>query len=137
MDHIVNTPCGPIQGCSGRAAGTAAYKGIRYAHAGRWEYPIKVTAWEGVYDATHYGNCCYQPRAFYDEEKNLKKYFYYNEFRRGESFSYSEDCLFLNIFTPEGAKAGDKLPVLISIHGGSFTGGCGHEKKQRKNQTEC
>lgn len=128
MDYIVNTPCGPMKGCSGRAAGTAAYKGIRYAHAGRWEYPVKVTAWEGVYDATHYGNCCYQPRAFYDEEKNLKKYFYYNEFRRGESFSYSEDCLFLNIFTPEGAKAGDKLPVLISIHGGSFTGGCGHEK---------
>ena len=108
--------------------GTIAYKGIRYATAGRWEYPKQVTSWEGVYDATHYGNCSYQPRAFYDEELNEKKYFYYNEFRRGETYTYSDDCLFLNIFTPETAKAGDKLPVLVYIHGGGFTGGCGHEK---------
>ena len=47
---------------------------------------------------------------------------------RGETYTYSEDCLFLNIFTPETAKEGDKLPVLVYIHGGSFTGGCGHEK---------
>ena len=38
MDYIVNTPCGALQGCAGRVAGTAAYKGIRYATAGRWEY---------------------------------------------------------------------------------------------------
>ena len=128
MDHIVNTPCGPVQGCAGRVPGTAAYKGIRYATAGRWEYPKQVTAWEGVYDATRYGSCSYQPRAFYDEELNEKKYFYYNEFRKGETYTYSEDCLFLNIFAPETAKADDKLPVLIYIHGGGFTGGCGHEK---------
>ena len=34
----------------------------------------------------------------------------------------------MNIFTPESAKEGDKLPVLFYIHGGGFTGGCGHEK---------
>ena len=128
MDYIVNTPCGALQGCPGRVPGTAAYKGIRYATAGRWEYPVQVTAWEGTYDATAYGHCSYQPRAFYDEEFNEKKYFYYNEFRKGESYTYSEDCLFLNIWTPETAKAGDKLPVLVYIHGGGFTGGCGHEK---------
>ena len=128
MDYIVNTPCGTLQGTAGRVAGTAAYKGIRYATAGRWEYPKQVTHWEGVYDATRYGNCSYQPRAFYNEEENLKKVFYYNEFRKGETYTYSEDCLFLNVFTPEDAKEGDKLPVLIHIHGGGFTGGCGHEK---------
>ena len=128
MDYIVNTPCGPLRGCEGRVKGTAAYKGIRYATAGRWEYPVQVTSWEGEYDATRYGNCSYQPRAFYDEELNEKKYFYYNEFRKGESYTYSEDCLFLNVFTPDTAKAGDKLPVLVYIHGGGFTGGCGHEK---------
>ena len=128
MEYIVHTPCGDVRGCEGRVPGTIAYKGIRYATAGRWEYPKQVTSWDGVYDAVHYGNCCYQPRAFYNEEDNPKKYFYYNEFRKGASYTYSEDCLFLNIFTPENAKAGDKLPVLISIHGGSFTGGCGHEK---------
>ena len=128
MDYLVSTPCGVVQGAAGRVPGTAAYKGIRYATAGRWEYPKQVTGWEGIYDATAYGACSYQPRAFYNEEENLKKIFYYNEFRKGESYTYSEDCLFLNVFTPETAKEGDKLPVLIYIHGGGFTGGCGHEK---------
>ncbi len=128
MEYIVHTPCGPVQGCPGPLAGTAAFKGIRYAAAGRWEYPKLVESWEGTYDATHYGNCCYQPRSFYNEEENLKKIFYYNEFRKGETYTYSEDCLFLNIFTPEAIPEGKKLPVLIYIHGGGFTGGCGHEK---------
>ncbi|MBE6982791.1 MAG: carboxylesterase family protein [Ruminococcaceae bacterium] len=126
MEYIVHTPCGELQGCPGKNAGTVAYKGIRYATAGRWEYPKQVTSWEGVYDATKYGACSYQPRAFYNEEENLKKSFYYNEFRKGETYDYSEDCLFLNIFAPE--EAGQKLPVIVYIHGGGFTGGCGHEK---------
>ena len=56
MDYIVKTPCGEVQGTAGRVPGTVAYKGIRYATAGRWEYPKQVTAWEGIYDATAYGN---------------------------------------------------------------------------------
>lgn len=127
MDYIVNTPCGPVKGCPGRVPGTAAYKGIRYATARRWEYPIQVTSWEGLYDASHYGPCAYQRRAFYDESKS-GKHFYHNEFRKGETYTYHEDCLFLNIWTPEDAKEGDDLPVIVYIHGGSFTGGCGHEK---------
>ena len=128
MDYIVKTPCGELQGCAGRIPGVAAYKGIRYATAGRWEYPVQVTHWDGTYDATRYGNCSYQPRAFYDEENVPEKAFYYNEFRKGETYTYSEDCLFLNVFAPETAKVGDKLPVLVYIHGGGFTGGCAHEK---------
>ena len=128
MEYIVNTPCGALRGTAGRAEGTAAYKGIRYATAGRWEYPVQVTHWDGVYDATRYGACSYQPRAFYNEAENFKKIFYYNEFRRDEHYDYREDCLFLNVFTPDTAKEGDKLPVIIYIHGGGFTGGCGHEK---------
>ncbi len=128
MEYLISTPCGQLRGTAGRVAGTVAYKGIRYATAGRWEYPKQVTGWEGIYDATQYGSCSYQPRAFYNEEENIKKVFYYNEFRKGETYTYSEDCLFLNVFTPDTAKAGDGLPVLIYIHGGGFTGGCGHEK---------
>ena len=97
MDYTVNTPCGVLRGCRGRVPGTVAYKGIRYATAGRWEYPKQIRAWEGVYDATSYGNCSYQPRAFCSEENNPKKYFYYNEFRKGNIYTYSEDCLFLNV----------------------------------------
>ena len=125
MEYIVNTPCGALRGAE-VTDGIVAYKGVRYATAGRFEYPTEVTEWEGVLDATRYGACCYQPRSFYDEEKNEKKYFYYNEFRRGESYEYSEDCLFLNIFAPKNPS--EKLPVIIYIHGGGFTGGCGHEK---------
>ena len=128
MDYIVSTPCGEVKGCPGRAPRTVAYKGIRYATAGRWEYPTQVKSWEGVYDATAYGSCAYQPRAFYNEEDMPEKAFYYNEFRKGETYTYSEDCLFLNIFTPDSAVAGDNLPVLVYIHGGGFNGGCGHEK---------
>lgn len=126
MDYIVNTPCGSVRGTESGVPGTVAYKGIRYATAGRFEYPVEVTSWEGVYDATAYGACAYQPRSFYDEEEMPKKIFYYNEFRRGEKYEYSEDCLFLNIFAPEGER--EKLPVIVYIHGGGFTGGCGHEK---------
>ena len=128
MEYIVHTPCGDVRGFASRVAGSVAYKGIRYATAGRWEYPRQVTHWDGVYDATEYGHCSYQPRAFYNEEENLKKIFYYNEFRKGETYTYSEDCLFLNVYTPEGAAEEDRLPVIVYIHGGGFTGGCGHEK---------
>ena len=126
MEYIVNTPCGAVRGVPKKKEGVVAYKGIRYATAGRFEYPTEVTKWDGVYDAFEYGACAYQPRSFYNEEEMPKKIFYYNEFRKGATYKYSEDCLFLNVFAPE--KSEGKLPVLIYIHGGGFTGGCGHEK---------
>ena len=129
MEKLINTPCGRIRGCDCRLPDTVAFKGIRYATAGRWEYPKIVESWDGIYDATEYGNCSYQPRAFYNEEENPKKIFYYNEFRRGEKYTYSEDCLFLNIWTPSHATESSKLPVIVYIHGGGYTGGCGHEKQ--------
>lgn len=124
-DYLVHTRCGPVQGTAGKEAGVAVFKGIRYATAGRWEYPAPVTGWPGVYNATQFGACSYQPRAFYDEAQVPEKAFYYNEFRKGEHYAYSEDCLFLNIWAPENAQ---NAPVLFYIHGGGFKGGCGHEK---------
>lgn len=126
MEYIVTTPCGSVRGVRTKVEGIVAFKGIRYATAERFAYPREVTSWEGVYDATEYGACAYQPRTFYDEEKMPKKVFYYNEFRRGETYQYSEDCLFLNVFVPDGER--EKLPVIVYIHGGGFTGGCAHEK---------
>ena len=126
MEYIVSTPCGAVRGTPTKQDGVIAYKGIRYATAGRFEYPTEVTAWDGVYDATEYGACAYQARSFYNEEDMPKKIFYYNEFRKGMTYKYSEDCFFLNVFAPE--KCESKLPVIVYIHGGSFTGGCGHEK---------
>ena len=126
MEKIISTHCGEIRGTV--SEDVIDFKGIRYAFAERWTYPESVTKWEGVYDATSYGNCSYQPRAFYDEAKNPGKAFYYNEFRKGETYTYDDDCLFLNIRIPYDATPDSKLPVLVYIHGGGFTGGCGHEK---------
>ena len=128
MPNTIMTKCGEIQGTTCKMGGVVAYKGIRYATAGRWEYPTLVTHWDGVYEATKYGNCSYQPRAFYNEEEVKEKVFYYNEFRKGETYTYDDDCLFLNIWVPEYATADSKLPVIFYIHGGGYTGGCGHEK---------
>ena len=128
MLKTITIPCGQIQGTECQWPGVTAYKGIRYATAGRWEYPSLVTSWDGVYDATEYGKCSYQPRAFYNEADVVEKAFYYNEFRKGETYVYDDDCLFLNIWTPETAAEGSDLPVIFYIHGGGFTGGCAHEK---------
>ena len=128
MEYINKTPIGEFRGVKGKNEGVIAFKGIRYATANRFEYPKEITSYDGVYDASEYGACSYQPRSFYNEEENKKKYFYYNEFRKGEVYKYSEDCLFLNIFTHESFKEGDNLPVLVYIHGGGFKGGCAHEK---------
>ena len=56
MKYLITTPCGQIQGTKGNIEGVVAYKGIRYATASRFEYPKQVTSWEGIYDATKYGN---------------------------------------------------------------------------------
>ena len=126
MAHYIETPCGPIQGiASEKAESVSVYRGIRYATAKRFCRPVQTTHWDGVYDATKFGNCCYQPRAFYDEATSSGKAFYYREFREGETYTYSEDCLFLNIWTPAEAR---DLPVIFYIHGGSLLGGCGFEK---------
>jgi len=127
MAYLIKTPCGIIQGTACSVPGVVAFKGIRYATAGRWEYPKQVTAWEGVYDATQYGHCCWQERAFQTEQEQQES-FYYKEFREGDTYTYSEDCLFLNIWIPETVKKGSRLPVLVYIHGGAYQGCCGHEK---------
>lgn len=115
------TSCGEIEGLSFDHHNE--FRGIKYATANRWEYPTQVTSWQGVYDATEFGACAIQRRS-YEEDSEFNP-FYYKEFREGKTFTYSEDCLFLNIWAPKDAK---DCPVLIYIHGGSFTGGSSDEK---------
>ena len=86
------TPCGPIAGVPARAPGVTAYKGIRYAEAGRWEYPKQVTHWEDVYQADRFGPCAIQNSTFVPEDKSGRDPFYYHEFREGLAYTYSEDC---------------------------------------------
>lgn len=125
MKTTIQTPCGEIRGIPGKAEGVIAFKGIRYATAGRWEYPKQITHWDGVYDATQYGPCAMQNNAFVPEQNNGRNPFYYHEFREGLDYTYSEDCLFLNIWAPENA---EKAPVIVYIHGGAYMGGSGWDK---------
>lgn len=98
------------------------FRGIKFANAKRWEYPEPIDKWEGTYDATEYGACCFQERAYtVDAETNP---WYHKEFRSNLKFTYSEDCLFLNVVAPKDA---EKCPVLVYIYGGSFTGGSSDE----------
>lgn len=126
---ILDTPCGKICAESCDDQSYTAFKGIRYARAERWKLPKQVTHWDGVYDARQFKDCCFQPRAFCNEEKDPEKAFWFNEFRKGQQFTYSEDCLNLNIYVPgHTIKPEASYPVVFFVHGGSFLGGCAHEK---------
>ena len=110
----ISTPCGNVIGEVTPYG--LRFRGIKYATAGRFEMPVEVRSFGGDFDATKQGICCPQMRAFWNEEHR----FYYQEFRKGKEFTYSEDCLILDVHAPDNAK---NCPVIVFIHGGSFTGG--------------
>ena len=114
-------PADPVAIDSGRvsgkllASGVKAYFGIPFAAPPvrelRWRAPQAVTPWKAVYNADRMPAKCIQNL----RNSDLNHYF-------GEEAS-SEDCLYLNIWAPSGAKPGQKLPVLVFIYGGGFVQG--------------
>ena len=121
---IIETPCGPIKGLKDEKR--RAYLGIPYAKAERFAYPAVTTHWEGTLDATDFGPCSWQFRAFRSEALGEDP-FYYHEFRKDIPFRYGDDCQRLNIWTPL-EKPDKPLPVIVYIHGGAFLGGSSGEK---------
>jgi para-nitrobenzyl esterase len=100
------------------ASGVTSYKGIPYAAAPvgklRWQAPQPAAKWKGVRKADHFGARCMQLPLFSDMV-----------FR---SDGVSEDCLFLNVWTP-ARSAKEKLPVLVYFYGGGFAAGDGSEPR--------
>lgn len=99
------------------------FLGIPYAKAARFERSLPPDEWNGVRMATSSGSACPQQRTYYDEEQDNP--FYWKEFREGLHFTYDENCLNLNIYAPA---VGEKIPVILFFHGGSFLKGSSDEK---------
>ncbi|HEY3324237.1 MAG TPA: carboxylesterase family protein [Planctomycetota bacterium] len=110
---------GLIEGVSNSANTVVAFKGIPYAAppAGnlRWRQPQTAAHWDGVRRADSFGASCVQPASTGAPPYTV-------EF--AATGPMSEDCLFLNVWTP-ARSAKDHLAVLFYIHGGSGTRGSG------------
>src|SRR5215472_7725678 len=105
----VRVGSGVLAGKRFDAAG-AAFLGIPYAAAPvgklRWVAPQEPVAWAGERDATYYRPACPQlPSAWLPEMLGRKE------------METSEDCLYLNVWTPR-LSAGANLPVMVWVHGG-------------------
>ena len=106
---IVETRAGKVEG--EQISRMRRFRGIPYAHAPRFEAPAAVEPWEGVRPAIRFGHQCPQhmgPKI------------------RPEMFDgpdHGEDCLMLNIWSPDGGADTGKKPVMVWIHGGAFMGG--------------
>jgi para-nitrobenzyl esterase len=96
--------------------GLARFLGIPYAAApygaNRFRFPQPVEPWDGVRDALVHGTGVPQPRTVGDP-----MWAYTNPVEQGE------DCLNLNVWSPDTDTAAPGLPVMVWIHGGGFMSG--------------
>lgn len=109
---------GLLQGQPAGNQAISVFKGVPYAAPpvgeNRWRQPQPALKWEGVKKAYQFGDICAQIRM-------AKGSFYQKEFYPID-FPMSEDCLFLNIWTP-AQSADEKLPVAFWMHGGGLKQG--------------
>ena len=107
-----------IVGGETTSGGLRVYRGIPFAAPPvgelRWRAPQPVPAWEGVRDASDFGEACIQPPG--EDRLNIAA-------MQG-SPPMSEDCLYLNVWTPAEMPS-DNLPVMVFFYGGAFTDGGG------------
>jgi len=120
---VLDIEGGKIQGVETSAKGVYVYKGIPFAAPPvgdlRWKEPQPVIPWEGVKVADTFSAGAMQAK--HDSTNPWTSEFYW------EDPEFSEDCLYLNVYTKAPGKPDAKLPVAMWIHGGAYTGGWGFE----------
>ena len=118
VDLIVETTEGKVRGTTTHSI--HAFRGIPYgAPTGgrnRFQPPQKPEPWLGVRDTLSYGNSSPQPVGGMDSLLKI--------IGEAQPEPTSEDCLYLNVWTPAIGDSG-KRPVLFWCHGGGFTMGSG------------
>ncbi|KAG2111829.1 Alpha/Beta hydrolase protein [Suillus clintonianus] len=122
---IVNLGYAQYQGSVDTATNTTSFLGIRYTAPPvgdlRWAAPQPPPTVSGVQQATAEPNMCYQASVGNSSTNPLE-----SASMRKRAVSMSEDCLFLNIYTPGSevvATSSGGLPVVVFIHGGGYIGG--------------
>src|ERR1700716_2551982 len=113
-NFVVATRQGQVRGQV--TDGVAAFKGIAYAAPpfgpNRFQPPQPPHSWDGVREAVQYGRIPPQPP--YAPPFDLLL---------GDQGVAGDDCLNLNVWTPDPSSRG--LPVMVWIHGGAFVRGSG------------
>lgn len=126
MQTVIQTRQGAVEGLRSADGRTVIFKGIPYAAPPvgdlRFRRPQLREPWEGVLSCKQFGPTC--PQADLSGGG-----FYAKEFYDEPLPPLDEDCLYLNIWTPETAGPDSKLPVLFWVHGGAFMHGFGGEKE--------
>ncbi|MEO5902500.1 MAG: carboxylesterase/lipase family protein [Gemmatimonadaceae bacterium] len=111
---IVRTGSGTLEGV--RKNNLSIFRGVAYAAPPvgdlRWREPQPAATWRGVRKANASGNACIQ-----DPELSLQN-------DGGDPGPLSEDCLYLNVWTPKSDPSA-RLPVMVWIHGGALVFGAG------------
>ena len=115
---------GQIQGVQlADAPGVTVFRGIPYAAPpigeNRWRAPQPVVPWEGVRVCDRFGHPPYQAVHYPGG--------YTTEWGYGDEAAYSEDCLYLNVWTKAPGQTDKKLPVAVWIFGGGLREGWGSE----------
>lgn len=117
---VADTKEGVVQGIE--QLGVTVYKGIPYAQppvgALRWKRPQPPVSHSDTLVCDQFAPASIQA----DHQPGS---FYWKEFYQGGDPERSEDCLYLNIWTPSSEK--NDLPVIVWVHGGGYMAGYGHE----------
>lgn len=115
---------------SAQGNGVAEFRGIPYAappvKSLRWKAPRPHSPRKGPQAATEFAAACMQGPGMVDWYADVAAAFGHGPEVVGKPVSVSEDCLYLNIWSPDlQAEAG--LPVMVFVHGGSNSGGWSYE----------